>query len=64
MFTGEEKCNIQTGLLDTYLKYGAYRFDICIIDEPVACNNNIDIIKLVDFLKTISNKIIFICNNK
>lgn len=58
LFTGEEKYNIQTGLLDTYLKYGTYHFDICIIDEPVACNNNIDIIKLVDFLKTISNKII------
>ena len=68
LFTGEEKCNIQTGLLDTYLKYGTCHFDICIIDEPVACNDNIDIIKLVDFLKTISDKIIIggtgNCNNE
>lgn len=58
LFTGEEKCDIQTGLLDNYLKYGTCHFDICIIDEPVTCNDNIDIIKLVDFLKTISDKII------
>lgn len=58
LFTGEEKYNIQTGLLDNYLNYVTYHFDICIIDEPVACNDNINVIKLVDFLKTISNKII------
>ena len=58
LFTGEEKCDIQTGLLDNYLKYGTCHFDICFIDEPVTCNDNIDIIKLVDFLKTISDKII------
>lgn len=58
LFTGTEKYNIQTCLLNDYFKCGDRYFDIIIVDEPVVCNDNIDIIKLVDFLKTKSNKIV------
>lgn len=60
LFTGEEPYNIQTCVIDNYQNriIGEEFFDIIIIDEPVALNDNIDVIKLVDFLMCKGNKII------
>lgn len=60
LFTGIEPYQIQTCNIDNYQNriIGEDFFDIIIIDEPVVLNDNIDVIKLVDFLKFKCNKII------
>lgn len=60
LFTGVEPYHIQTCNIDNYQNriIGEEFFDVIIIDEPVVLNDNIDVIKLVDFLKYKGNKII------